>query len=113
MHDELKEAIANIQRAAKENGKSTGIYSTSGDQAQEYADQGFHMVCICRTKRAVLWPMTFLTLGICDDRYGCTPSIYDIFFGGCQRLVCAFGAEYGKRRHVRNIQNGGAVMFVP
>ena len=44
MHDELKEAIAKIQRAAKENEKSSGIYSTSGDQAREFADQGFNMV---------------------------------------------------------------------
>lgn len=45
IHDELKEAIAKIQRAAKANGKYTGIYSTSGDQAREFADQGFNMVC--------------------------------------------------------------------
>jgi len=44
MHDELKEAIARIQQAAKENDKSSGIYSTSGDQAREFADQGFNMV---------------------------------------------------------------------
>lgn len=44
MHDELKEAIARIHRAAKENGKSSGIYSTSGDQARAFADQGFNMV---------------------------------------------------------------------
>ncbi len=44
MHDELKEAVARIQRAAKENKKSSGIYSTSGDQAREFADQGFNMV---------------------------------------------------------------------
>ena len=44
MHDELKEAIAKVQQAAKENKKSTGIYSTSGDQAREFADQGFNMV---------------------------------------------------------------------
>ena len=44
MHDELKEAIANIQRAAKDNKKSSGIYSTSGDQARKFADQGFNMV---------------------------------------------------------------------
>ncbi|KAK3176464.1 hypothetical protein OEA41_007787 [Lepraria neglecta] len=46
MHDELKEAIAKIQRAAKENGKSSGIYSTSGDQARGFADQGFNMVSV-------------------------------------------------------------------
>jgi len=44
-HDELNEAIAKIQRAAKENHKSSGIYSTSGEQARGFADQGFNMVC--------------------------------------------------------------------
>ena len=44
MHGELKQAIAKIQRAAKENEKSSGIYATSGDQAREFADQGFNMV---------------------------------------------------------------------
>ena len=44
MHPELKTAIANIQEVAEANGKSTGIYATSGDQAREYADQGFDMV---------------------------------------------------------------------
>ena len=46
MHDELKEAITKVQRAAKDNEKSTGIYSISGDQAREFADQGFNMVRI-------------------------------------------------------------------
>lgn len=44
MHDDLKNAIAKILRAAKENEKSSGIYATSGDQAREFADQGFNMV---------------------------------------------------------------------
>jgi len=46
MDEELKEAIATIQRSAKEHNKSTGIYCTSGDQARQFADQGFHMACI-------------------------------------------------------------------
>ncbi|KAL9132175.1 MAG: hypothetical protein Q9175_006592 [Cornicularia normoerica] len=46
IHDDLKEAIAKIQRAAKENEKSSGIYATSGDQAREFADQGFNMVSV-------------------------------------------------------------------
>ncbi|KAI4174765.1 MAG: hypothetical protein LQ343_002136 [Gyalolechia ehrenbergii] len=46
MHDELKEAIAKIQRVAKENNKASGIYATSGDQARQYADQGFQMVSV-------------------------------------------------------------------
>lgn len=46
MHDELKEAIAKIQRVAKENDKASGIYAVSGDQARQYADQGFQMVSV-------------------------------------------------------------------
>ncbi len=47
MHQELKEAIVRILQVAKENNKSTGIYAVSGEQAREFADQGFHMVsCI-------------------------------------------------------------------
>ena len=48
MHGELKGAIAKVLRAAKDNEKSSGIYCTSGDQAREYADQGFNMVSPCR-----------------------------------------------------------------
>ena len=44
MDDELKDAIAKIKQAAKDNEKSTGIYATSGDQARDFADQGFNMV---------------------------------------------------------------------
>lgn len=44
MHDELKEAVAKILEVAKENKKSSGIYSTSGEQARQFADQGFQMV---------------------------------------------------------------------
>ena len=44
MHDELKEAIAKVHRAAIENNKKSGIFATSGEQAREFADQGFQMV---------------------------------------------------------------------
>ena len=44
MHQELKDAIVKVQEIAKENQKCTGIYATSGDQARQFADQGFHMV---------------------------------------------------------------------
>lgn len=44
MHDELKAAIDTIHEAAKRAGKKTGIYCTSGEQAREYADKGFHMI---------------------------------------------------------------------
>ena len=44
MHEELKDAIAKVQRVAKENKIRSGIYATSGDQAKEFGDQGFQMV---------------------------------------------------------------------
>ena len=44
MHPKLKEAITKVQEVANLNEKRTGIYATSGDQAREFADQGFHMV---------------------------------------------------------------------
>ena len=46
MDDELKAAIATIQRSAKEHNKSTGIYCTDGENARHFADQGFQMVRI-------------------------------------------------------------------
>ncbi|MCJ1312444.1 hypothetical protein MMC25_006118 [Agyrium rufum] len=46
MHEDLKKAIATIHKASKENGKRTGIYCTSGDQARQFADQGFHMISV-------------------------------------------------------------------
>lgn len=44
MADALKDAVAEIHEAAKEAGKVTGIYCTSGEQAREYADKGFRMI---------------------------------------------------------------------
>lgn len=44
MHEELKKAVAKILEVAKENKKNSGIYSTSGEQARQFADQGFQMV---------------------------------------------------------------------
>ncbi|KAG8625939.1 hypothetical protein KVT40_006340 [Elsinoe batatas] len=46
MHDELKAAISKIHESAKKAGKRTGIYCTSGEQAKEYADRGFHMTSV-------------------------------------------------------------------
>lgn len=53
LHEELKAAIAKIHKAAVDNGKKTGIYCTSGEQARMYADQGFHMVSF----GAFQWPL--------------------------------------------------------
>lgn len=44
MHDDLKQAMAKVHEVAKTYIKSSEIYSTSGDQARLFADQGFQMV---------------------------------------------------------------------
>lgn len=91
MHDELKEAIAKIQRAAKENKKSSGIYSVSGDQARHFADQGFNMVRYGSIRMAgQAWLMSE---GLCHHRYGRAAYSHDIGFGIGKRLLCAFGTE--------------------
>jgi 4-hydroxy-2-oxoheptanedioate aldolase len=46
MHDNLHAAIAKILKAANATGKKAGIFCTSGEQAKEYADQGFHMISV-------------------------------------------------------------------
>jgi len=46
LDQELKDAIATIHKAAVANGKKTGIYCISGEQARMYADQGFHMISV-------------------------------------------------------------------
>lgn len=44
MKPELKEAIAKVLAASKKAGKKTGVYCTSGDQARQFAEQGFDMM---------------------------------------------------------------------
>ena len=44
MHENLKEAVGKIQQVAKQHNKRSGIYATSGEQARQFADQGFQMV---------------------------------------------------------------------
>lgn len=46
MHQELKEAIESIKEAAHAEGKKVGIYCTSGEQANEYAERGFDMISV-------------------------------------------------------------------
>ena len=43
---ELKAAIAKILKATHDAGKKAAVYSTGGDQARMYADQGFDMVSL-------------------------------------------------------------------
>ena len=117
IHDELKEAIAKIQRAAKENEKSSGIYSTSGDQAREFADQGFNMVSLVDSHFQLMLQeyvmdeqqmrepdiADILTLhpGVSDDGCGCAAGVYDFCINRCQRFLCSFSTEYGQGSNVR------------
>lgn len=41
---ELVQAIESVRTAAEAAGKKSGIYCNSGEEARQYADQGFHMV---------------------------------------------------------------------
>lgn len=44
MHEKLHAAIAKVLKAAQAAGKKAGIFCTSGEQAKQYADDGFHMI---------------------------------------------------------------------
>lgn len=50
---ELYEAIAKILKAARNAGKHSGIYATSGEQARRYADQGFQMISVVNDMSAI------------------------------------------------------------
>ena len=50
---ELKEAIARIGKAAKDNGKKSGIYCPSGEFARRYADEGFQMISVVNDMTAI------------------------------------------------------------
>ena len=114
MHDELKKAIAKIQRAAKENEKSSGIYATSGDQAREFADQGFNMVSLWRPSLSVrvagvrsrcqrpgITDMLMLHPGVSGNGYGCTTGVHDFRIDCCQRVLRLLSTEYGQGSNVR------------
>jgi 4-hydroxy-2-oxoheptanedioate aldolase len=53
MHQNLRSAISKILQAAKTAGKKAGIFCTSGEQAKEYADEGFSMIS-CATDMHIL-----------------------------------------------------------
>lgn len=46
MKPELKDAIEKILRACRKAGKKCGVYSTTGEQAKQFADQGFDMISV-------------------------------------------------------------------
>lgn len=46
MTDELHAAIDKVHQAAVRNGKKTGIFCVSGEQANTYVEKGYHMVTV-------------------------------------------------------------------
>lgn len=46
IHAELQDAIERIKEAAHGAGKKVGIYCTGGEQAREFAEQGFDMISV-------------------------------------------------------------------
>jgi len=53
MHEELREVILKIRDAAHGEGKKVGIYCTGGEQAREYAGQGFDMISVAADMIAI------------------------------------------------------------
>lgn len=43
---ELKEAIVAIVTACRKAGKKCGVYASTGEQAKQFADQGFDMISV-------------------------------------------------------------------
>lgn len=43
---EVKDALAKVLAASRKAGKKTGIFATSGQQAREFAAQGFEIISV-------------------------------------------------------------------
>lgn len=67
MDPELDEAISRILGAAVAAGKKCGIYCTSGEQAKQYADKGFHMISVATDYTALQAAMAD-TLAVAQGR---------------------------------------------
>ena len=50
---ELTDALAKILSASHKAGKKCGIYATSGEQARQFAEQGYDMVCVATDHTAL------------------------------------------------------------
>ena len=109
MHPELKEAIAKIMRAAKENKKSTGIYATSGEQARSFADQGFNMVW-CRLRPRSRFAKLIMPIGIRCCRHGRFTHLSDLRTNGRKGIICPLGVECGQGCSVRSSEDDPAIM---
>ena len=45
--------MVKILSACKKAGKKCGIYATSGEQARQFADQGYDMICVATDHTAL------------------------------------------------------------
>ncbi|MCJ1372285.1 hypothetical protein MMC20_003508 [Loxospora ochrophaea] len=88
IHEELKNAIAKILQVAKENNKKSGIYCISGDQARQYADQGFHMISVVGD---VVSLQTHLTSQLSTAKGSYVHSALNMAKGGASKITGAYG----------------------
>ncbi|KAL8781287.1 MAG: hypothetical protein Q9194_000482 [Teloschistes cf. exilis] len=102
MHDELKEAVAKIQRVAKDNKKASGIYATSGDQARQYADQGFNMVSVATD--AALLPAS-MESALTAARGSLINQRLEIALAEAMHKLARFGRNVGLRIGMKNTLN--------
>ena len=104
MADELKEAIAKVLKTAKENEKSAGIYATSGEQARQFADQGFQMVRFTTRYMGLNSP---IFVDICFGRYDRFAVIPDFSSIEGKGLIHALGIERSQGGGHRRNKDGG------
>jgi 4-hydroxy-2-oxoheptanedioate aldolase len=73
---ELKAAIAKILDVAKANGKKAGIYTTSGEMAKMYADQGFDMVWLSLFNPSWRFSLTSHASDLSLSGHGCAADFH-------------------------------------
>ncbi|MCJ1407040.1 hypothetical protein MMC19_001110 [Ptychographa xylographoides] len=88
MDDELKAAIATIQRSAKEHNKSTGIYCTDGENARHFADQGFQMVSVAADMIAL---PAYLTSALTSAKGSYVHSALNMAKGAASKISGPYG----------------------
>lgn len=57
MQPELTDALAKVLKATQKAGKKCGIFSTGGEQARQFAEQGFDMISVATDYTALDFTM--------------------------------------------------------
>lgn len=88
MHEELAAAIDGVHEAAVRHGKRSGIYCTSGRQAREYADKGFHMISVTGD---VLALTNYVAQELDVAKGSLAHSAYEAVKGAAQKVAGPYG----------------------